>query len=94
METLSTMFERASLKRVKNSSFGGCIVGRREIFPAAASQRAFPSTAETRKESIPLPCHSQYIAYRRACCKTRIVPHNRQRKPEPTEMGETICVGC
>ena len=61
MATLSTMFEPASLKRLKNSSFGGCIrrptgdLGGPTIpyapRRAAASQKGVSARAKKRKES-------------------------------------------
>lgn len=47
---------------------------------------------------LPTPCHSQHIARRGACGKTRVVPQNRQSKPEPAEkwgfvMIDVIVVG-
>jgi len=33
------------------------------------------------------PCHSQCIAHRGACGKTRVVLHNLRPKPEPAETG-------
>jgi hypothetical protein len=35
------------------------------------------------------PCHSQCIAHRGACGKTRVVLHNLRPKPEPAEIRES-----
>jgi hypothetical protein len=38
--------------------------------------------------------HSQHIAHRGTCGKTRVVPQNRWPRPEPAEMGVAKCVCC
>jgi hypothetical protein len=48
--------------------------------------RVLPAAKGKGKE-IPTPCHFQHIAHRGACGKTRIVPQNLRRKPEPAEMA-------
>jgi hypothetical protein len=43
------------------------------------------------ERGVPTPFHSQRIAHRGACGKTRVVPQNRRPRPEPTDMGVTKC---
>ncbi len=38
---------------------------------------------------LPTPCHSQRIAHRGPCGKTRVVPQNLQPKPEPAEIRDS-----
>ncbi len=38
---------------------------------------------------IPTPCHSQRIAHRGACGKTRVVPQNGRPRPEPGETTDS-----
>src|SRR5436190_1138585 len=58
---------------------------------AAASRRARPSTADDEGKESTHSFHFQRIAHRGACGKTRIVPQNRQPRPEPAEMGVAKC---
>ncbi len=38
---------------------------------------------------LPTPCHSQHIAHRGPCGKTRVVLHNLRPKPEPAEIRDS-----
>lgn len=102
MATLSTMFEPASLKRVKNLSFGGCVRRPTGIFPGP--RPAVRSGPPHRKGSsvhsgpagrrAPPLCHSQVIAHQGACGKAGGRSHHRRPNSEPSDMGGTICVCC
>src|SRR5271166_56240 len=66
---------------------------------AAASRGGCPSTAddkgkEEKRKGSTYPFHSQHIAHRGACGKTRVVPQNRWPKPESTQMGVAKCACC
>ena len=51
-------------------------------------------TAKAKARRSRTPCHSQCIAHRGACGKTRVVPQNGWPRPEPTEPGVAKCVCC
>jgi hypothetical protein len=96
MAALSTTFEPALLKRVKNFSLRAPSVAPREILLGRRYRRtgAPPLREEvvrpqrtTRGKENATPLHSQRIAHRGACGKTRFVPQNRRPRPEPAEMG-------
>ncbi len=63
--------------------------------PTAPPSRSAPRHREevvrpqqtTRKRRLPAPLHLQSIRHRGTCRKSRVMLHNRQPKPEPTEMG-------
>ena len=38
------------------------------------------------EREVPTPFHFHFTAHKGDCGKPRVVPHNRQPKPEPTEM--------
>src|SRR6059058_447947 len=59
-----------------------------------ASQGGGPSTWTIGEKGVPTPFHSQHIAHRGACGKTRVLPQNRRPRPECTEMGVAKCVCC
>jgi hypothetical protein len=71
MATLS-IFEPASLKRGE------------ELLVRPPVRKGLFRRSERR---VPSPFQFQYMTHRGACGKTRVVPHNCQPKPEPTEMG-------
>lgn len=55
-----------------------------------ASGRACPFTTDGKKAKArrsPTPCHSQHIAHRGPCGKTRVVLQNLRPKPVPGEIG-------
>jgi hypothetical protein len=59
--------------------------------PPLCEEVVRPQRTKKGKEN-PHSCHSQYIAHRGACGQTRVVPHDCQPKPKPTEMGGTKCL--
>ena len=101
---LWTTLKPALLKVVKNFSFLGCIrgPGGRSSRAGGAAVRGAPPLREeavrphraVKERRIHTPFHFQYIAHQGACRKTRVVPHNRWSRPEPTEMGVANCVCC
>jgi len=85
----------------KNSSFGGCIRTPTGDLPGPTVPASAPPLRKglvhpqrTSERRVPPSFHSQYMAHRGACGKTRLVPHNRPSKPEPREMGGSKCVCC
>ena len=56
--------------------------------------RAWPWSPAAPERRGATPFHSQHIAHRGSCGKTRVVPQNCQPRPEPAEMGVAKCACC
>ena len=94
---LSTAFEPAKLEegeslvpRLHPKAHGG--PPGRPASPYAARHRFGRSLSvhsgrqKAKARRLSTPCHSQYIAHRGACGKTRVVLQNLRPKPEPAEI--------
>ena len=95
--TVVYLFEAKSLRagRVHRGRWGASqlfelgAVATRQVSRKLAGQPPDPIVRR-----VPTPSHSQHIAHRGACGKTRVVPQNRWSRPELTEMGVAKYVCC
>jgi hypothetical protein len=59
----------------------------RHRFGRSLSVHSGQQKAKARRR-LPVPCHSQHIAHRGPCGKTRVVPQNLRPKPERAEIRD------
>jgi hypothetical protein len=98
MAALSTT-QPAKLEEAKNLSFCGCL--RRSMGgppgppPSSyAARHCFGRSlsiynGQQKAGTTPTPCHSEHIAHRGPCGKTRVVPQNCRPRPAPAEMTDS-----